>query len=682
MPTTSAYDLEFLAADGTTWVPVMLARPRGEDGGVIEGAPVSIQEVLAASDADLQVSKRLIPVIQEDWSGGVGISYVEAPGVYTRTPGYACPAGAATAVTVHATNNSNSLIVAFEEYGSDLFIAQTGTGAANSGRIMRSVGGTGALSNSLNLGANEYVRDLLTFDDGTGTFLYASSCDATDPNPGANGRLHKWDGASWTSTAAGTFGTYSRQRLCKVYWVTEDGIGDWRLVTISGSKTISYTKPGADPMLAASWVEGVRIKSGANLLRLAAARRHVYVTAGDGVFDFDEQGNSPSLTGYSGRLIHGANGLAAQYLDGSVYSGLGQGLDRINVENQGVLQENVGQCGPGWGTRAENRWRGWTTELATDQGCVVDAIYNPSTQEAAIFWGKDRAIVGTETPNPLVWWGPEIVVTGGYKVSAMRSMAVANDDLRFFVAAWSSSTPILFWVSLPISGAPMQDMISGGKHRFATGTAVTVGSGTAQPYARIQLNDEGFGDENALKIVHKHGIKSRGLAGGTTKLTIEERADPAPGSTSWTSTTDITTSPQQSITPSSVVSGHTIERRISFVAPSGTATPPVVPVLQAVRSLAWRVVPSFGVRALPVEYGDGVLNRDNAHDDTFSPDDITASIAALIETGGRTTLRDPLDKRWTARLEQVLDRTETLGTDGPYGKTVRAILEIDILGAA
>jgi len=680
--TTGRSDIEILLADGTTWLPLMLARPRGQDGIPLEGAALGLQEVMVASDNDLPISKRLQVVEQEDWSGGVGIDYHEAPGVYTRTGNYACPAGAATAITLPAptAGTNNSQIVSIRQFGTDLFAAVTGNGTANNGRVMRSTDNGTTWTNSLDLGANEYARDLLSFDNGSGTeYLYVSVSNVADPNPGtAAGYFYRWSGAAWSARSSAAAASWARQRLAKVFWVTQDGVGDWRMVTISGSKTISYTRPGVDPFTnsTSQWVEGVKIRTGVNLLRLAAANRHIYVTAKDGVFDLDEQGNAPNLTSYTDTLLHGANGLAALYLDGYVYNALGQGLDRISVESAGVLQENVGFCAPGWGTRARTKWsHAWTTELHQDQGYLVNAVYNPGTGESGIFWGKDRRTLGVETPNPLVWYGPEVVLTGSYKVTAMRSFSPNDDDLRLFVAAWAGGAPVMFRVSLPVSGSPIDDLISGGNHRFATGTPVTVGGGTAQPYSRIHLIDEAFGSRTSLKIIHTHKINAEGLGGGT-KLVLEERADPAPSSTTWTTSTDVTTIPAQEITPASVVSGHRIERRISFVAASST-TPAV---LDAIRTAAWRVVPSVGVRIIDVEYGDGVSDLSGHVDETFSPDTTTSLIETLIAAGGRTTMRDRQDRRWTIRLEQVLAREETLAS-GTYGKTVKARLEVDVLAA-
>lgn len=689
--TTGQSDLELLLADGATWVPLHLAWPRGQDGTPIPGAPKSIEEALGSSDEDIAVSDLLAVKSIEDFSGGMGVDYHEAPGVYTRTEGYAIPAGAATTVTVTASNNSNSPIVAIRQYGSDLFAAQTGDGTANTARVLRSTDGGTTWTNSLNLGANRYVRDLISFRTTAGaSVLFASTCDATDPDPGGNGILYYWNGAAW-SVASSNFGAAnSRQRMATEFAVDQDGVGYWRLVAISGSKTVAYTRPNPtvnDIMTAGGWIEGVRVETGANLLRIAAKRRHWYLTAADGVFDLDEQGNSPNFTNYTETLIHGANGLAAIAIGDFVYPSLGQGLDRIYIGDGQVLQEDIGQCGPGQLTRARTKWtHGWVTELYQDQGYIVAAVHNPITLESGIFWGVPREKVGVKTRNPLVWYGPEIVMTGGYKVTAMRSMSPSNDDLRLFVAAFKSgSAPQMAWVSLPISGAPLDSLISGGKHKFATGSAVTFGSGTIQPYSRIHLLDEAFGDRAANKIIYQHTINSEGLSivGGVndgigTKLVLSDRADPVPGSTSFSSTVDITTSPAQTVSPSTVVAGNRLELMISFISPNGAASTPKVGVLDAVRMTAWKIAPSVKVRTLPVEYGANVPGHAMVTDDPRGAEWITEQLLGLTQVG-RTTLRDRLDKRWTVKVHQAIGFRTGYHDGDPSRQSVQGQLRVSVL---
>lgn len=681
--TSSAWDFELINTVTNEVTGLMLARPKGRSaitGQHItagDGEPATIDEVIAAAFADRDVERRLTPVLKQDWSGGVGVDYHEAPGVYTRTPGFACNAGAVTDVTVQGTFNSLSPIVAIAEFASDLYFAQQGTGAANTGRVMVSTGGIGALANSLNLGANQYVRDLIVADDGSGNSrLFCSSTDSA----GNNGRIHDLSGGAWNSTAVGTFGVNGRNRMQKVQWQTADGSSGWRLVSISGFRTIAYTKPDTDPRLMNSWVEGVRLGTAYALAELPAARHHIYATARDGLFDLDGMGNSPNLTNYLDRQVQTGTGVAAEYLNNYVYMSSGRGIERIYVGTNGALQETPGQCAPGWGTPAENEWRGYCTAMFTDQGYLGAAILNPTTGKTGIFWGIDRDIVGVKTRNPLAWYGPEVTVNYDYKVTRAMTSGAAQ-DLRLWIAAQSISTgyPILGWASLPIAGSPLQDLISAGPHRFCT----HLGYGIWQPYAYMVLSDRvptGEGDPIATSNILQYSLATRGLdgnSGANTRLVVESRADPAPGYTAWPTGQTVSIPPLQTIFPSGPVTGQVLEDRITFYSPLGTATPAKVAVLDAVRRDVWKTVPTVGTVITEVEYGSGVLNL-HGHEDDRDPDVVSATLIALT-TAGRVTLRDRQDKRWTSVLNQILDRTASLTDTGTYGKQVRAKIEVRLL---
>jgi hypothetical protein len=107
--TTGSADLEIQAADGS-WVPLMLKERTDDRGDDLER---TLAEVLSASDNDAPISDALKADIREGWSRGVGLDYDAAFGVDTLDPDYACPAGAATDVTVSAGAGA---IIAMEEF--------------------------------------------------------------------------------------------------------------------------------------------------------------------------------------------------------------------------------------------------------------------------------------------------------------------------------------------------------------------------------------------------------------------------------------------------------------------------------------------------------------------------------------------------------------------------------------
>lgn len=662
------HDIEIQAADGT-WFGLSLV-PTFDRAGNQE--PRRFADILVASDADAPLSESLESDIQESWFRGVGLDYDWAPGVDTRDPEYACPAGAATDVTIPAT--SAGAIVAMEEYGADLFLAQIGDGTANTGRVLRLTGGVAPLSASLALGAGEYMRGLCLGDDGSGnTRLYAFSSDGGTQS----GRVHEWNGAAWTSTAAATFGTNGRGPTRKVTWRGRDGIKNNALVTKSGPKKISYTRPNSDPKLAASWVEGVPIGTGYDLIELAAARGHIFFSARDNLFDLDEVGNTPGITSFIEEQVQVGNGDAVMYLDGSVYYSMGRGLLKIDVNEAGAIQEIPGQCAPGAFLPVEGCPRGYITAMCPDQSWIVASVFETTTRTSNVFWGKPREHLGIDSPNPLIWHGPLLRYESDYRVTKLRTSALSG-GLRLWIASIgdTSGTPTrLSWMSLPLAGTTLQDQVAGGSHRVTTGSA----GGTLQPYARLYSLKKTAGDKASRKDLQAHVVGTRGLdIPSGTKLTVYNRADAAPGSTSWGSGTDITAGPVQTVTPSAVTAGYSTEQRIDFFAPNGGATPPIIPYLDSIRNTFWRIAPDAQVRTVTVAYGDGVPNRAGTQDSTYDPDTISGWLAALMSNGTRTTARQPdvENRRWTVRVRQSFPRETTIGTGGRWGKSVTATLQL------
>jgi hypothetical protein len=685
--TSSSADIELIDPLTGTVVPLMIARPLNQSGTAASDAQYpEIREALVASGAGLPLSEWLEPKIIEDWFHGIGLAYDVALGCDTfSAPGYVLPAGAATDVALPATNNSGTRIVAFSDFGSDLFVAQRGSGAANTARVMRSVGGSGALTDSLNLGANEYMIDLLAArDQASGTYyLWASSSNVS----GSSGRMHRWDGATWTSTAAATFGTNGRNRMVRVFWEGEDGVGDWRIVTLSSNQGhISYTRPGSDPMLAASWVELVPVGAGEGMGEMTAAKRHVWVVSPENVYDIDELGNSPALTSYTTK--HRGNRLSCFYHEGFVYRSLGQGLDRVRVDQGPIIQDTPGLCSPGWGTRAESEWlSGYSSCIGAYLGGILCATFSAPLSRVGIFWGKPREAVGIESTNPLIWHGPFAVCLTGYDISRLHITSTSADppSNRLWVAIQSTNQtdqPLLSWISLPGAAGAMTDLRSAAGHTFSTGTT---GGGSAywQTFCQLWGLSETAGDKGSMKHVYQQTVGSRGLGDPAgTKLTVYTRADPVPALVpAWGTGVDVLAGPTADITPSTT-SGHKIETRIDLFSPNGAASPPKPAILDSLRTTFWRTAPDLDTFTLEIAYGDGVYGLDNTHWPTIgrSVQWTTDQIIAMCRAG-RIVIRDRQGNRRSAKLKHFYERTASQH-DGTYGKTVTGVIVFADLGAA
>jgi hypothetical protein len=706
----SAFDLEILSADAPPiWLGFMLAKPEGWQ----TGDPIGLSDALSAQASDQQLSEDLQPQVTEDWSGGVGIAYDGAYAVYTRTPGYACPAGLGVQQSP-PVGNALSPIVAWAEYGGDLYYAIEGT-AAQAGRVVRIPAGTASVPLQVNslasLPAGSYMRDLLVADDGSGNnVLFATTSDSN----GTGGRLHRLSGGAWTSTTNGTEWPNTRGlgRMASVYWRTEDGNGDWRIVTITGPKTIAYTFPNVNPMgdgtlnsMVNRWSPDIKIGTQGRLREIIAFRRHAFFGADDDVYDLNELGESQALTDYLRKMtlsgLAGPSGYALQtgyavaHLNGYIYVSAGRGLIRLYVGDPGQLQETPieGQCAPGWATATEGRFRGYVTAMCVDQGYLAASVYDPTAQKSSIFWGIDRRIVGVQTPNPLVWYGPEVTIDYDYRVTRMITSTVTGSLCLWIGLASVVGNPLIYTVSLPIAGSPIQDLASpssGGAsaHKFALGSNP---GQQIQTSCRLEMLADSWEDKATRKHVFQVSVGSRGLSqvvddagavlsddGLGTHLKLWSRADPPPGYQSWNDEGDVLGGPNVDRTLPIAISGHKTQLRVDFSSPSGAAASPKPAILDSLRTLAWKVAPSLRVVTLPIEYGDGVYDNDGLEDDQLSVDDKTAKLKRLSESGP-TQMRDRQGMLWSVKVRQVLDGTETLVDGGTWGKRARRGLHCTIL---
>lgn len=683
-------DLQLLAADGATWLPLMLVPESGPDGTPRRKV---VSDAIQASLVSTPITDQLVELGAKSFIRGIGLDYDAAYGVFTRagidadgeelpdeeSGGYACPAGEVAEVDI-ALGTNNGGVCAFAEFVGNLYVAQSGGVGANTARILALSGGAGPATVSLALGVGEVFRGMCVSDNGAGSVqLYAFSSDGGTQN----GRVHRFNGATWTSTAAGTFGTNGRGAAASVMWRDRQGIRYQRIVTISGVRTIAYTKPAADPMLPASWVEGVLMNTAYQLRDVVVGgEEHAFISSDDGVFDFDEVGNSYNLLSEAVGNVQTGNGFMVLYHDGSLYYGVGNGVVKINLEN-GRLQEQPGQCAPGAYTRGENPIGGYAVAGCVDMnGWVGVALFNGTTRQSFICWGKSREQLGIKSPNPLIWHGPEAFTKelADVKVTRMKVSSLTG-GARLWIGTikdTAPNTPRLFYQLLPRGNSPSKDVYSRDTWRSTTGQT---GSDMV-PYSRIDFLPTNGGNRGSSLSLFDHTFSTRGPLSPSTKLTFYARADPAPGSVVWGSGTDITASPTQTIRAAGANEGSVIGRRVDFVAPSGGATPPIVPFLEGMWTTTWVTAPQFGVRDLAIEYGVQATDWENTNPlPVRGADQITQQLALLL--GKRTTMRDAWGTTWSVRVMQLFPRELEAVPDGVVNKkTVRAQLRLAMLSTA
>lgn len=669
--------------------------------GYKTGDDLTLDSALSPAASDSPVTQAPVAGVRESWVRGIGLDYNIAPAVDTRVDEYAFPAGASVPITIPTGvgNTNDNPLVAFCEFNSAalgvtsaLLIAQEGSASTYGGRILRSSNGTGTGGGAFAavtmtdignpyLAAGEYMRDIIVADNGVGTqVLFASSSNAS----GLNGRLHKSvdGGATWTSTAASySTGTNDgRNKMAVQYAQGEDGAGGNRIVTISGPNTVAMTIPDSDPMLAASWIEDIKIATPGKLVRIVSARRTWWLTDSYGkTYYLDELGHSGSLESY-GTTQQAGSGSVALYRDGWVYVNQGRAFRRTRVGEGNVVTESPGNCSPGWNTPARSTYlQGYPTAVCEDQGGISLALHNPTTGASAIFWGVPREVVQVDAPSPLIWHGPLQFWSVNHKVTAMMTASPASTgDMRLWVAAQSlvGGAPALMYFYTPSSGSSLDDLVSAGPMKFTTGNGLLMAPFTNQSSYLELLPDTGE-DKAALKVLYQVDAGSEGPLSSTTKLTVKARALTGPNSPSYTSLGDITASPSQAITLPTVTSGNKLQFRIDFTSPDATATTPVIAILDSFRTLWWQESPVFRTVELPIVYGDKA-GPDRLTDSEWDPDDITTWL--LAATGSlAVTYRDRIGKRWTFKLRQFFNRRESLHDWGSYGKTVHATLRGDIV---
>lgn len=541
----------------------------------------------------------------------LGYSYGEF--VTTVVEGIAMPAGKLTEVALPSQIASASgRIFSAEDYGGYLFLS---TGTQYAIRINNATG----VVDTVDFGATATTGVFQVFD---GDLVMGSP----------DGAVWTYDGTSWTQGAVGTI----RSRLAKVYWTasnqlmggTGGGTGAWRLVgTDEFTLGFFHLAEGDDPKVAANWVS-----IGGDVIPVTDASAPIQnvVSSGDvvwfatpkGLIGVNETGRTKNLTPWFERTYHSSNGGVVDfYSDESqsiVFISHQQGLVAVNVN--GTVQDTArfvqfGSKGPNltpiWGRPR------WFTP-------TIDGLF------VAYFDGTDSYIMRLifNRDGSYRWSGAEAVIRDE-EVTYMR-VASPGGKPRLWIGTIrnSDSAPRLYWQSLPESGNPYVDWVSGTDHRFASEWLV-------------YPPREDYGS-SANKVLRRYDVVAKNLddAGGT--VAVAASADDGSYVTQGTASA----SPRASFTATTYTSGVNFNWKLAVT--NSETQPVILESFQARASVLPEQAPvwTFVCQLAP---GQGLLNDAEDIEDPFSK---WLRVRGL-QRRGPISMRSPLSRETlTVKVEQ------------------------------
>lgn len=657
-----------------------VADPRGQPDA--DGAP-RYQGTYASQDSALQLSRRDVSVHIRRFSRGCGFvrrrdradddGYAYAlNGMAWGEQGFV-PSGrrrriygsAVTGLADVATNGGFN-VQQIMEFDGHLFALTNGNGLirvpsgdpANT-PVIDPPAGTFAAGGGFHAAYAGSAMEL--FQDASGAqVLIVATIGAT----GATRLYQRAIGGTWTASADLVAPIVGGASLASVWWQARDGSGAQRLVA-GGSVTVRHCIAGSNPLLNASWVTPINVGTtgDGNIRRLVAAPLRVFVIKDGGIFDVNEL-RAPNRTPYWTEQMGYASPQAALLYDDYLYSARQFGIDRLYVGNE-QQQRVPGECGVMFGLQDGTPVRGVTTALATNNGWLLAAVYNPDTGTVYIGRGKDRNALKVDCPNPVVWHFAEHAILPSEEnaqwvyCNAMKvaGPVSAGGLYRFTTNLWMGLSysvsgtryVALDYAPLPAAGGPLSVMASGGTYE-------------AVPSATLYLTAQNWDDDQANKSVRRYDILgSRLSATRTVQLYSRPDGDPTTltDQSTWTSQ-GIATSDATSITPTTAALGRSIGLQAVLTTPSPYTSPPILNSL-APRAAVRREV--FDVRYVWV-----VMERDyplvDGQPDASDPDSTFDTITAL-QSQPAVTYVDEQSRSYQVLVEQGLqyDRTQVAELD-------------------
>lgn len=502
--------------------------------------------------------------------------------VTTVVDGIAMPSGKLTKADLPSQLNFVGRIFSAQEYGGDLYFS------TQTQYLLRVTGGSGAYD-VINLGANYDTSSLQVFDGK----LYVAA--------GSTGFIWEYDGTTWVQST-----DVKRSRFGSVYWMVSNqlnggaggGTGAYRLLgTDPNGLGFFHIAQGDDPKVDANWssIGGNSIPVGDGthpVQNIVASEDVAWFATPTGVFGVNELGRNLNLTKWFERTYDANNGGVVDYYSDEsqaiVFVSHQQGLVAVTVN--GTSQDTArfvqfGAKGPNltpvWG---RPRWF-----TPTVDGLFVAYFDGTDSYVMRLIFNKDGSYR---------WSGAEAVIRNE-EVTYMR-VASPNGKPRLWIGTIrnSDSVPQLYWQSLPESGNPYVDWVTGTDHRF-----------TAEWMVRPPR--ENFGS-SYKKTSRRYDIVAKNLQAGGGSVAVSASADDS----AFVFQGSATSSPRSTFLASSgYETGVNFDWRLDV---TGSETQPVIlESFQARASVLPEEAPVWNFRC-QLAPNQGLLNDAEDTDDPFT----------------------------------------------------------------
>lgn len=385
-------------------------------------------------------------------------------------------------------------IHAFAEDGNDILIAAGGV-------LLRTTSPYTAFTVELTVNPTEEIRDVTIYNGIpiVGTF---------HPADGTPGQLWVYHTGAWHNS------TSANREHFEVTYFTITGSGAYRLISNDTQFSFKFIAT-TDPLVLlndATWSSdagaGYQVGDRVHpITNLVGAPLVMYFIKTDGVYHLQEDGRSARIADWSDS-IHPRNGKAAIFAYGGIYASHGRwGLVRVDVANLQV-QWQTNACAPGSGMPRVSPINGQITDLAMDGEWIVALVWNGT--DTYTCYGRPNEttqqveMIAIKSPQTLNWHGSEATYFSQKGTAILQASVGATNRPLLWTGLLTGGTPSLAQVSLPDNATPLEDLINGGPHRFATESWLYLpredwgddnGAGWASVrkiFTRLDLNAEGI----------------------------------------------------------------------------------------------------------------------------------------------------------------------------------------------